>query len=650
MGGTSSSDNATIINSAFDPVTRRLLVDSAGGGSGTVTSITAGTGLTATPTNPITTSGTILLDSKLAPLDTLGTALQYVRVNSGATALEYATLSGGTGTVTTVSVASANGFAGTVANATTTPAITITTTITSPVLAGNGTAISAATVTGTGSTVVLGTSPSISGATITTSTVNGVTLTTGGGTTTFLNANGAYSTPAGSGGLIVGTTTITSGSTGNIEYNNAGVLGEYTITGSGTVVAMQTSPNFLTSITGNSNSILTFPAAATWKFGAADAASPVAQSLKVQNVVAGTSNTVGTSLTISGSQGTGTGTGGSIILQTAPAGTTGTSVNPLTNAVTILGNGDVGVGTSTPNAPLQVGVNGGSLYVGDTTNLDAYVNFNGRGFVGLDHTNNNMAIQGVSTKGVEFNVNANTFGAGIAMLINSSGLVGIGTTTIGSSLQINGGVAVGYSSSQAAPTNGLIVSGHVTLEGVTSTGATGTGNIVFSSSPTFTTPTLGAATATTINGNTITAGSSTYTGTAAATYTFPGASATIAGLGTTQTFTGQDKFNNIIDVNNAVTVTSNAGTVPVTFRLNTFTNSSAATMAITMATASAVDGQMTIVRIYDFSAVAQTIGWTNTENSTVSVPTTSNGSTTLPLTVGFMYNAQTSKWRCIALA
>jgi hypothetical protein len=50
---------------------------------------------------------------------------------------------GGSGTVTTVSVVSANGFAGTVANAGTTPAITISTTITG-VLKGNGTAISAA--------------------------------------------------------------------------------------------------------------------------------------------------------------------------------------------------------------------------------------------------------------------------------------------------------------------------------------------------------------------------------------------------------------------------------------------------------------------------------------------------------------------------
>ena len=48
------------------------------------------------------------------------------------------------GTVTSVSVVSANGFAGTVATATTTPAITLTTTITG-LLKGNGTAISAAT-------------------------------------------------------------------------------------------------------------------------------------------------------------------------------------------------------------------------------------------------------------------------------------------------------------------------------------------------------------------------------------------------------------------------------------------------------------------------------------------------------------------------
>lgn len=80
---------------------------------------------------------------------------------------------------------------------------------------------------------------------------------------------------------------------------------------------------------------LTRKGAANLNLGAADAAAPVAQTLSVQSVVAGTSNTAGTNFTIAGSQGTGTGTGGSIIFQTAPAGTTGTSQNALATALTI---------------------------------------------------------------------------------------------------------------------------------------------------------------------------------------------------------------------------------------------------------------------------------------------------------------------------
>lgn len=54
-----------------------------------------------------------------------------------------------------------------------------------------------------------------------------------------------------SSGLTVGTTAIASGTTTRILYDNAGVLGEYTISGSGTVVAMATAPTFGTSITGS---------------------------------------------------------------------------------------------------------------------------------------------------------------------------------------------------------------------------------------------------------------------------------------------------------------------------------------------------------------------------------------------------------------
>lgn len=159
---------------------------------------------------------------------------------------------------------------------------------------------------------------------------------------------------------------------------------------------------------------------------------------------------------------------------------------------------------------------------------------------------------------------------------------------------------------------------------------------VWSAGPQLTTIELGSATDTTIAR--VSAGVISVEG------------STVGMLPITQTWTGQNKFNNFIDVNNAIAASGNAATVPVTFRLNTVTNNSAATLTITMTTASAVDGQMTIVRILDFSAVAQTITWVNTENSTITAPTTSNGSTTLFLTVGFIYNAGTSKWRCIASA
>jgi len=59
---------------------------------------------------------------------------------------------------------------------------------------------------------------------------------------------------SGSGGLTVGTTTITSGTSTRILYDNAGTLGEYTITGSGTVVAMASAPVFATTVTATSAS------------------------------------------------------------------------------------------------------------------------------------------------------------------------------------------------------------------------------------------------------------------------------------------------------------------------------------------------------------------------------------------------------------
>ena len=99
-----------------------------------------------------------------------------------------------------------------------------------------------------------------------------------------------------------------------------------------------------------------------------------------------------------------------------------------------------------------------------------------------------------------------------------------------------------------------------------------------------------------------------------------------------------------VGLNNAITASSNAATINLAYKTNTVTNNSAATLTITLPTAGAIDGQMRVVRVLDFSAVAQTITWVNTEDSTATAPTTSNGSTTLPKTAGFQYNAATSKW------
>lgn len=101
----------------------------------------------------------------------------------------------------------------------------------------------------------------------------------------------------------------------------------------------------------NSDLILTRRGAANLRLGAADAAAPVAQTLSVQSVVAGTTNTAGANLTITGSQGTGTGAGGSIIFQVAPAGSSGTAQNALATALTINSSSQVVFADGSNTAP-----------------------------------------------------------------------------------------------------------------------------------------------------------------------------------------------------------------------------------------------------------------------------------------------------------
>jgi hypothetical protein len=97
---------------------------------------------------------------------------------------------------------------------------------------------------------------------------------------------------------------------------------------------------------GSPDTLLSRKGAASLQLGAADAAAPVAQTLGVQSVVAGTSNTAGQNFTVRGSQGTGTGVGGDIIFQVASAGSSGTAQNTLAQAMRIYNTKTVAVGSA----------------------------------------------------------------------------------------------------------------------------------------------------------------------------------------------------------------------------------------------------------------------------------------------------------------
>jgi hypothetical protein len=115
-------------------------------------------------------TGGVTATGPLQQVSGLGVTGQAL-ISNGAGALpSWQTLPTGTGTVTNVSVVSANGLAGTVANPTTTPAITLRTTITG-LLQGNGTALSAVTI-GAGLT--------FSGGTLAATATGGGTITTVG--------------------------------------------------------------------------------------------------------------------------------------------------------------------------------------------------------------------------------------------------------------------------------------------------------------------------------------------------------------------------------------------------------------------------------------------------------------------------------------
>lgn len=157
---------------------------------------------------------------------------------------------GGSGTVTSASVVTANGLAGTVANSTTTPAITLSTTVTG-ILKGNGTAISAA-ASGTDYALpnanTTGTAANITG---TLAIANGGTgqitaplafgalspLTTKGDLLSFASANARVPVGSNGQGLIAD-----SSQTNGVRWGNPSPIANYILNGD--IESGVTSPGF----------------------------------------------------------------------------------------------------------------------------------------------------------------------------------------------------------------------------------------------------------------------------------------------------------------------------------------------------------------------------------------------------------------------
>ena len=206
-----------------------------------------------------------------------------------------------------------------------------------------------------------------------------------------------------------------------------------------TVLGSATSLGWGSSGVATPDTFFTRAAAATFQYGAADAASAVAQTIQMQSVVAGTTNVAGANAVLQGSRGTGTGAGGTVIIKAANAGNSGTTQNTANTIATFQDKGTAGAsapdvtfaGTITPSQTAGI--------VGTTTNNNANAGSVGELITGTTAPNTTTASTGVSINvgaGTNISLTAGdwdcsavinfTFGA-TTSITNLSG--GISTTT-----------------------------------------------------------------------------------------------------------------------------------------------------------------------------------------------------------------------------
>lgn len=326
--------------------------------------------------------------------------------------------------------------------------------------------------------------------------------------------NAIAGTPA---NLVVGTTTITGGTAGRVLFQNGAVLGEYTITGTAGSVVLSTapiiaSPTFTGTVAGSNTIPLTVMQQSAANTMLGNWTGSTANVLA--NTIPSCSDTGGNHLNYVSGTGITCGTG------------MGNAITALTGDVTATGPGSVAatLATAQPGAHTwALGQTFSSAITYGGVTLANVVTGTGNMVLATAPTVSALTVTGSFTAtGLVTNVD----------LVSPSVAVNGTTCTLGSSCTIFSSLVIGSTT---------ILSGTNTRVLFDNSGAlgeyviSGTGSVCMTTNCAMTTPSLGAATATSINGNTFTTGTYTLTGTAAKTLTFSN-SVTLAGTdGTTWT-------------------------------------------------------------------------------------------------------------------
>lgn len=336
--------------------------------------------------------------------------------------------------------------------------------------------------------------------------------------------------------VTVGTTTVVSGTNGFIEFNNAGVLGEKAVTGSGNVV-LATSPTFVTPALGTPSALVLTNATGLPNAGLVNASTTVngvvctlgstcAVTATAASITPGTTTIVGgvsgaIEYNNAGTLGELTPTGtGNVVLATSPT-IASLTVNGSFSATGLVTNADltnpsvtVNGTTCTLGSSCSPSATATSISVGTTTVLTGTTQnilYNNAGVLGnLPTTGSGNVVRATSATLVtpalgtpSAVVLTNATGLPNAGLLNPSTTVNGQTCTLGSTCTITataGSVTVGTTSISGG-TSGRIEFNNSGILGEIAT--TGSGNVVLSTSGVLTTPNLGTPSAVNLTNATV---------------------------------------------------------------------------------------------------------------------------------------------------